>query len=156
MTGFDSGVPELNHWLRASAMRTQRAGHNRTKVWVRQEGGHRVLGYYTMSPYLQERSADGLTRRFHEGFTQITGYLLGKLALDRSLHGQGLGAELLHNAMANAVYSGQRVGGQLLYVDAIDDAAARFYETYGFTRTTTPGRLVMRLKDAAQSLQLDL
>ncbi|MEI6620437.1 MAG: GNAT family N-acetyltransferase [Actinomycetes bacterium] len=152
--GFDCGVPELNNWLRGSALRSQRVGNGRTKVWVR-EGQQQVVGFYTIAPYMCERAEAGLTRRFHEGFTGITGFLLGKLALDTSMHGQGLGAELLHDAISVAVHSGQQVGGQLLFVDAIDEAAAEFYEKYAFTRTYKDGLLVMRLKDAAQSLQPD-
>jgi hypothetical protein len=64
---------------------------------------------------------------------QIPAILLAKLALDSSVHGEGLGPELL--------------------VDAIDDHARAFYERHDFEPLPgKPERLVMKLSTAAKAL----
>ena len=80
--------------------------------------------------------------------------LLARLALDRALHGQGLGGELLLDALSRAVQASEVAAARLVVVDAIDEAAARFYEHHGFT--AVPGnrqRLVQRISDIAAALE---
>ena len=47
--------------------------------------------------------------------------LLAKLALDGQLQGQGLGAELLVNALQKCAEAGEIVGCRFVVVDAIDE-----------------------------------
>jgi GNAT superfamily N-acetyltransferase len=70
------------------------------------------------------------------------------------LHGQGLGADLLIDALTRCVQAGQLVASRYVVVDAINEAAARFYAQYGFTMIpgTEPARLQRRLKDIAADL----
>jgi predicted N-acetyltransferase YhbS len=42
---------------------------------------------------------------------QLPALLLARLALDRQLHGQGLGVELLLDALSRAVTASNQVGG---------------------------------------------
>ncbi len=73
--------------------------------------------------------------------------------MDRSLHGQGLGGELLFDALSRAVQASEVVAARLVVVDAIDEAAASFYEHCGFT--AVPGnrqRLVQKISDIAAAL----
>ena len=58
--------------------------------------------------------------------------LLGRLAVDRSYQGKGLGAVLLGDALMRPARA--ELGVFAMVVDAKDDAAQRFYERYGFTR----------------------
>ncbi|MEL0075870.1 MAG: GNAT family N-acetyltransferase, partial [Ilumatobacter sp.] len=77
-------------------------------------------------------------------------------ALDSTLHGQGIGAELLVNALTTIVSAARDVGGRLVIVDAIDDGARAFYERHDFhTLPGAPHRLVMRMSTAARSLGID-
>jgi len=79
--------------------------------------------------------------------------LLARLALDRSLQGQGLGGELLLDALSRAVQASEIAAARLMVVDAIDDRAAAFYEHHGFV--AVPGnrqRLVQKMSDIAAAL----
>jgi len=79
--------------------------------------------------------------------------LLAKLAVDRSIQGQGLGAALLVRALDTIVDAARRAGGRVVVVDAIDDTAKAFYEHHDFQ--SLPGhdrRLVMKLSTAAHAL----
>lgn len=85
---------------------------------------------------------------------RIPAVLLGNLALDRTLHGQGLGGQLLFDAYQRVLSATQTVSARYLVVDAADDAAVSFYEHYGFTRAPVKPsmRLVRRIKD----IQIDV
>ncbi len=57
---------------------------------------------------------------------------IGRLAVDRSAQGAGLGGGLLRHALYRAVELSREVGTCIILVDAIDENAKRFYEKYGF------------------------
>jgi arginine/ornithine N-succinyltransferase beta subunit len=68
------------------------------------------------------------------------------------LHGQGLGGELLLDALSRAVQAID-AAARLVIVDAIDEAAVASHEHHGFT--AVPGnrqRLVQKVSDIAAAL----
>jgi GNAT superfamily N-acetyltransferase len=116
-------------------------------VWT-DEGETAVLAYFTLSAH--EIVAVDLPRRLARGMPErIPAVLLGKLALDSSLHGRGLGGQLLFDVYRRVLSATQTVAARYLVVDAIDDAAVAFYQHYGFTRSPAEPsmRLVRRIKD---------
>lgn len=148
---FQCGVPDLDDWLQRHAM--QASGHGtRTYVLVEQDD---VVGYFAISPHFLQR--DDAPRNIGRGSPQqIPAILLGKLALDESLQGQGLGTELLIFALRTIIQAARVAGGRLVVVDAIDEAARRFYEHHDFQKL--PGnerRLVLKLSTAARALEMD-
>ena len=62
------------------------------------------------------------------------------LALDSSVQGQGLGADLLVFVLDVVVTAARRAGGRAVLVDAIDDEARGFYEHHDFERVPWGGR----------------
>jgi GNAT superfamily N-acetyltransferase len=58
--------------------------------------------------------------------------LLGRLAVDRTAQGQGLGAFLLVDALRRVLHVSEQVGVRAVEVDAFDDAARNFYLKFGF------------------------
>jgi GNAT superfamily N-acetyltransferase len=58
--------------------------------------------------------------------------LLGRLAVDRTTQGQGLGSLLLIDALRRVQHLAEQVGIRAVEVDAIDDAARQFYLRFGF------------------------
>ena len=58
-------------------------------------------------------------------------FRLGRLAVDLSVQGQGLGGELLLAAGERALAVAAEVGGTALAIDAKDGNAARWYERFG-------------------------
>jgi Acetyltransferase (GNAT) domain len=77
--------------------------------------------------------------------------LLARLALDRSLQGQGLGGELLVDALSRAVQASEVAAARLVVVDAIDEAAAAFYEHHGFV--AVPGNRQRLVQKSTTSLR---
>lgn len=104
-----------------------------------------------MSAHLIERAA--VPRSWaRSDIAEIPSVLLGKLALDRSLHGRGFGGALLADAMARAVTAATQVAVRYVVVDAIDDAATGFYRHHGFRDTPSAGRLLRKMTDIAADL----
>lgn len=144
LTAFDCGKPELNLWLHNSARHAQAMSTCSTTVWHR--GDNVVIAYYGLSAHLIERG-DLPSRIGRGGPNQIPAVMLGKLARDISLRGEGLGSLLLVDAYRRIARGAENMAVRFVVVDAIDDEAAKFYENHGFSRTPVSGRLVRRVKD---------
>jgi predicted N-acetyltransferase YhbS len=151
LEGFDCGNDELNDWLRLHAATATGQG---TRTYIVLDEGRRVVGYVSIAPHTIDR--ERVSRFQGRGAPrQIPAVLLAKLALDRSLQGQRLGSELLVVALGVIVEAARRVGGKAVVVDAIDDAAARFYEYHEFVPIPgNPHRLVRKLSTIARALEL--
>lgn len=114
----------------------------------------RVLGYYTLSASVLTLSElpDDLARKLPR-HPQLPVTLLGRLAVDRSTKGQGLGEHLLLDALRRSLVHGDQIAAMAVVVDAKDEAAAAFYRHYGFaTLQARPSRLFVPMRLVAQLL----
>ncbi len=78
--------------------------------------------------------------------------LLARLALDRALHGQGLGGVLLADALRRVIAATETVAARFIVVDAIDEHAAGFYKHHGFAQIPETQRLIAKLSDITAAL----
>lgn len=148
---FDSGTPSLDDWLKRFARQIDAKRQGRTYVW--HDGDLVAVAYFTLAPHvIQQAELSGRVARGNPD--QIPALLLARMALDRRLHGQGLGTELLVDALSRAVAASNQVGGRYVVVDAIDEAAGTFYEHHGFLRCPPPHlrRYARKVSDIAASL----
>lgn len=151
LDSFDSGQPALDTWLRDDARAADRKRVGFTYVWHAEDNV--VLAYFTLCPHVLERRA--LPGKVGRGApARIPAILLAQLALDRQLHGQRLGSQLLVDALTRAVSASDEVGGRYVVIDAIDEDAAHFYEHHDFLRcpSVTPARLLRKVADIAKAL----
>jgi hypothetical protein len=145
-SGFDCGVEPLNVWLRQTALQHQGKGISRTFVAVPhdekavesyQQAGYEdigptsIVGFYALASafVLIEELPPELAKRYPR---QIPVTRLGRLAVRADMQGQGLGRLLLADAIHRARGAAQAVGSAGIFVDAKNDAAARFYQGFGF------------------------
>jgi predicted GNAT family N-acyltransferase len=142
---FTCGKPPMDTWLKSQARRAQDAGTARTYVWTR-PGSSPVLAYYSIAPTQVARHE--VSRPLTGGYSLIPAYLLARLALDNTLQGQGLGAELLLDALARIIEAAKVGGGRLIVVDAIDDQAATFYRRHDFISVSDSHRLYLKVATA--------
>ena len=149
-TVFNSGSVDLDRWLRDHALHTSAMNTGRTFVWHSGDGV--VVAYFTLAAYLVAR--ESLTKRSGRGSPNvIPSILLARLALDRSLQGKGVGAELLWDALSRAVAANRQAAARLVVVDAIDEHAASFYEHFGFEPIPgNPTRLVQKMSSIEAAL----
>ena len=142
--GFDSGVAELDDWLRDYAAVASVRGLARTFVWI--DGAGRVRAYYSLTAHKLSRdtlpspSARGVPR-------EIPAILIAKLALDRSLQSQGMGAALVADALQRVATAARLVGARLAVVDAMTDDVVGFYERLGFVLIPGSRRMAQRIED---------
>ena len=142
---FDCGNPALNVWLQRYAWTNQQADSARTYVALE---GDRVVGYYALTTgsvhkhESPQRIAKGLANH------PIGIVLLARLAVDRTQQGRGLGKGLLFDALTRIQDAADIVAVRAVMVHAIDEAARRFYEHFGFEPSPLdPFQLLLLLKD---------
>ena len=132
--GFSCGLPALDEFLRAFVTQYEKRRLGKTFVAVPTAEDTRVVGYYTLAAgavafaHLPSHVAKKLPKH------PVPVILLGRLAVDRSLQGQGLGEMLLTDALCRALELSKSLGVFAVEVLAIDERAATFYAKYGFTR----------------------
>jgi len=134
VNGFNSGVPELNAWLKSTAGQHQKKGISRTHVLTDDSAPAEIIGFFTMAIRImtpRSELAMGMAKSLP---ANIPGYTLARLAISEAQKGKGYGQLLLSAAMTKAKATADDVGGFALFVDAKDDDAAHFYLHYGFTR----------------------
>jgi GNAT superfamily N-acetyltransferase len=146
---FHSGNEILDRWLQAHALASQQMDVARTFVLV--DAG-RVAGYFSLTMgSVQRAEAPPALVRGLPGYP-VGMVLLARLAVDARCQGKGLGALLLAEALRKAVAAGEAAAARLVVVDALDDAAARFYVHHGFVAVPEhPLRLYRRMKDIRAS-----
>ncbi len=153
LENFDSGAPEIDSWLRESALRASARDYSRTYVW--HSGDDRVIAFFSLSAFAitSEELPKNRARGEQRG---IPALLLGKLALDASIQGKGLSPILIGDAVTEAVKASQYAAARYLVVDALNPNLVGLYEKFGFQRTSSSEdsrtRLFARIKDLAASL----
>lgn len=152
LDAFQCGVKELDDWLRAYALDNQRRNLSRTFVLVDDAG--QVAGYYSLTMGGVRREA--LPARYGRGLPRydIGMVLLARLAVAHSRQGQGLGRDLLIEAIEQAATAGQHAAARFIAVDPIDENARSFYAAFGFrpVEGDTEGRMYLRIDEALAAL----
>ncbi|MFN0088187.1 MAG: GNAT family N-acetyltransferase [Blastocatellia bacterium] len=144
--GFDCGEEALNRYLRQYASQHQKKNIGRIYVAV-EAGESRVVGYYTLAngsvSFESVPQAKGLPREY-----PIPVILLARLAIDRTMQGQGLGAVLIFDALKRAAEVSQLSAAYAVIVDALNDQAKKFYLHYHFEESLDdPMRLFLPMHD---------
>jgi GNAT superfamily N-acetyltransferase len=139
LSGFDSGEPALDDWLRRRARQNELSGASRTYVVCAEK---KVVGYYTLAAgAITHAEVPGRIRRNMPD--PIPVMILGRLAVDKTFHGQGVGTGLLRDAVLRIVQAAEIAGIRAILVHAISEAAKRFYEKYGFVPSPVDALTVM-------------
>jgi GNAT superfamily N-acetyltransferase len=128
LADFDCGEVSLNEWLKRRALKNHAAGASRCFVLC---SGAAVVGYYSLSAgaISHETAPKAMRRNMPDPLPVL---LLGRLAIDRRYHNQGLGQALLRDAMLRAVNVSVDAGVFALLVHALSDQARQFYLSRGF------------------------
>ncbi len=129
---FCCGKAPLDEFLRSLVSQYEKRNLGRTYVAVR-DNEKKVYGYYTLASSAVQfvNVPPKIARKLPRHPIPVA--LLARLAVDRSAQGQGLGAELLMDALRRCLDLAKALGIFAIEVLAIDDEARRFYEKYGFT-----------------------
>jgi GNAT superfamily N-acetyltransferase len=143
---FDCGEPNLNEFLRRHARQSHERGGAKTFIASPLDDARRVLGFYSLSPASIDYARTPALVKNGLARYEVPAFRLGRLAVDLSLQGHGFGGQLLLAAGRRCLSAAAEVGGVALLIDAKDDRAAGWYQTYG----------ALALLDAPRSLVLPL
>lgn len=128
-SSFRSGDPDLDRFLQRYAGQNQFRHHVGT-TYVAIDLG-RIVGYATVAPgHIEIDELPAATRKKLPAYP-LPVLRLGRLAVDESVRGQGLGKALLRFVMQLAVRLADDYGCTGVLVDAKADAVS-FYEELGF------------------------
>ncbi|HMC17169.1 MAG TPA: GNAT family N-acetyltransferase [Albitalea sp.] len=143
---FDCGEAELNEFLRRHARQSNEKGGAKTFVATPMGDERRVLGFYSLSPASIDYARTPALVKKGLARYDVPVFRLGRLAVDRTMQGHGLGGQLLLAAGRRCIRAAAEVGGVALLIDAKNDRVAGWYEAYG----------ALSLLDAPRSLVLPL
>ena len=141
--GFDCGNEALNRYLKQQL--SQDVKRRLAVAYVLVEAD-KVIGFYTLSASAVDVSdlTDLMVKKLPK-YPLMPVSLIGRLAVDKTYQGQGLGDLLLMDALYRCKVSAEQVASLAVVVDAIDVKAEAFYQSYGF-EILKNGQLLLFMK----------
>lgn len=128
---FSCGEPALDDWFRNRAGQDQR--RRVAQVFVARDDKLGIVGFYSLSAFsivthdLPEEIARKLPR-----YGVIPAVLIGRFARDVRVRGKGVGELLVADAFERILDTSRQVAIYAIIVDAKDEKASAFYQTFGF------------------------
>ncbi|PLR40675.1 GNAT family N-acetyltransferase [Chimaeribacter californicus] len=139
LTAFCCGVESMDTWLKQRALKNQHTGTSRTFVC---SDDLQVRAYYSLaSSAVTVNAAPGRFRRNMPD--PIPVIVLGRLAVDQSLHGCGVGRALVRDAGLRVIQVAETIGIRGMLVHALTEDARDFYLRVGFTPSPLDPMILM-------------
>ncbi len=128
---FSCAEPALDSYLQRQASQDIRRRVARVFVALG-DAPEKIAGYYSLSAasFEKDELPPALAKRLPH--YPVPAAILGRLAVDRTCQGQGLGETLLLDAIRRVVRASVTLAVYAIVVDAKSDRAVGFYERYGF------------------------
>jgi GNAT superfamily N-acetyltransferase len=151
---FDCGDADLNLYLQKFARQNHDSGGAKCFIAAPAEAPAGVLGFYTLSPASLDYGRTPALAKKGLARYDVPVFRLGRLAVDHAAQGRGLGGALLLRAAHRCIRVAEEVGGVALLIDAKNERAARWYQTYGAVALDdAPLSLVLPLRVVADALE---
>ncbi|MBX3328243.1 MAG: GNAT family N-acetyltransferase [Nitrospira sp.] len=149
LSQFTCGEPTLDDWLRRRAVLNEASGSSRTYAVAIDR---RVVGYYALANgAVTHAEAPGRIKRNMPDPVPVI--VLGRLAVDQSFQGQGIGTGLLRDAVLRTVQASEIAGIRAILVHALSEIAKGFYEQHGFVASPVdPLSLMITVAEAKRML----
>ena len=149
---FSCGVAALDNWFRLRAGQDEK--RNVARVFVAIHDQHGIVGFYSLSSFtlaIADLPPEHAKRWSRYGV--IPAALIGRLARDLRVRGEGVGGLLLADAVRRVIGVSRSLAVFAIVVDATDEMAAAFYRDFGFTSFPNhPLRLFMPASEAAEAV----
>src|SRR6266567_6076637 len=147
---FTCGVESLDRYLKTQASQDVRRKANAVFVLIERDEPARMLGYYTLCAMaISQGEVPEAARKHIPRYPLVSATLIGRLAVDQSNQGRGMGAALLARALRLAYENTSVVGSSMIVVDALNERAACFYEAHGFIQLVDSMRLILPMQTTA-------
>lgn len=133
------GTESLDNWLKRRALKNQAQGASRNRVVCVE---NRVVAYYaSVSGAVLASGATGHLRRNMPDPIPVV--VLGRLAIDSTINGQGFGRALIRDAGMRVLQAADTIEIRGMTVQALSDEAKVSYEHLGFEPSPIDPRLLM-------------
>ena len=151
---FESGVPEVDNFLRYTANKLTRAANLRTFVLDGGEG--QILGFYAQNAaHIDYAQLPARFAKDRPGHGHIPAVFISMIGVDRHAQGQGLGRDLLVDCLWRIAEAERSIGIALAVLDVLDSGTPGqverrkdFYLRRGFTALPRhPLRLILPIAD---------
>jgi GNAT superfamily N-acetyltransferase len=129
---FDCGSQALNDYLQKYARQNHDRNISKTFVAVEKGKSRKVFGFYTLVASEIDAKTIPSTHSKHLPRYPVPAVRIGRLGVDKRHKGQGIGGELLWDALGKANRLSDEMGIYAVVVDAKDEKAVHFYHKYGF------------------------
>lgn len=147
--GFSCGKSMLDHYLQKQARQDMK---RRLSVCFVLPEENEIKAYYTLSTNSVERRLlpSNIVKKLPPSYVDLPATLLGRLAVNASYQGQGLGAAILVDALKRAHFAAMLVGSMAIIVDPLDEAAVKFYAKYDFILLPDSGKMFLPMATIAE------
>jgi GNAT superfamily N-acetyltransferase len=110
-----------------------------------------IKGYYTLSnnSIPGDHLPDPIQKKLPASYKTIPATLLGRLAVDQTYRGQGIGKLLLADALKRSYDLSKILGSFAVVVDPLDLEAQAFYEKFDFIRLPDSKKMFLPMKTIA-------
>ena len=149
---FSCGMPALDDWFRIRAGQDEK--RNIARVFVAIDDRYGVVGFYSLSSFTLAIAdlPPGHAKRLPR-YNSIPAALIGRLARDDRVRGEGVGELLLSDAVRRVLGAAHSLAVFAIVVESKDDKAAAFYRDFGFEPfPNRPLRLFMTASAAAAAI----
>ena len=149
---FSCGVTALDDWFHLRA--GQDENRNVARVFVAIDDQRRIVGFYSLSSFTLTIADLPLEYAKHlPRYDLIPAALIGRLARDQRVRGEGVGDLLLADAVRRVIGASRSLAVFAIVVEATDEKAAAFYSDFGFAPIPSrPLRLFMPVSEAAEAV----
>ena len=128
---------------------------NVARVFVAWNDALQVIGFYSLNSYalVPSNLPDDVARKLPR-YDLIPAALIGRLARDNRVRGEGVGGLLLADAMRRILGAGRSMAVFAIVVEAKNERAASFYREFGFRAfPSRPDKLFMPASLAIAALE---
>lgn len=148
---FDCGNDQLNNYLKYQAGQDMKRKLSACFV-LNESSTNQILGYYTLSNNSISLNSftEEIQKKLPKSYKSIPTTLLGRLAIDKKQHGNGLGKILLIDALKRSHDLSKEMGSFAVVVDPIDHDAEMFYKKYDFIKLPDSGKMFIAIKTLDQ------
>jgi hypothetical protein len=149
---FDCGIESLNNYLKHQANQDIKKRLAMCFVISNEPIDSTIKGYYTLSnsSISREYIPEEIQKKFPKAYKAIPTTLLGRLARDQKYAYEGIGEQLLIDALYRSYLASQELGSFAVIVDPINEFAEQFYASYGFVKLQNSKKMFLAMKTVSE------